>query len=205
MMIKFLEKNHIDLRSLESVLCLNKQIIVGDYTEDKLIPGHYVDYLDSEISYVTLRTEKDTRLMLWENHTFLENCHDNFMLNVHLKLLTDNLIQFLEVKKLEAWCARNNITIHKSKDEAHLTYYFTLLDAHKITGELLISPLLYFANNPWFTLQTDSDVLSQFFKVPPMVVDVKKDQMICFDKYHYQMAYQPDVNFIRVRDVHRNH
>ncbi|CAM2976580.1 hypothetical protein LEAN103870_11400 [Legionella anisa] len=204
MMIKVLEKNHLELRSFEAAFSLEKQIVVGDFTAEERTPGHYIDYLDSTISYVTLCAKRDVNLTLWESHTLLEHCQDNFILNVHLKLSFDDLASCIETKQLESWCARNHIILHKARDEAHLTYYFNLFDTHQITGELMISPVLYFDKNPLFTLQADGDVVSQLLKTKPIVLEVKKNQIICFDKYHYQMAYCPDFNFIRVHDVHRS-
>ncbi|PWY57652.1 hypothetical protein DGG96_00725 [Legionella qingyii] len=205
MMIKMLDKTHFELEAFAATMCLDKQIIVSDLQAGQGALGHHVDYFDSATSYVTLQAERDARFMLWESHALLEPCQDNFILNVHFKLSANELALFGGTKDLEAWCVRNRMVLHKLRDEAHLTYYFTLFDAHKITGELLVSPVLYFAKNPVFTLQAEEEIVSQFVKAKPIVLEVKKNQIVCFDKYHYQMAYHPDFNFIRVHDVHRSH
>ncbi|MCW8410151.1 hypothetical protein OQJ13_14320 [Legionella sp. PATHC035] len=202
MMIKFSEKNHLELRSLEAELRLEKQIVVGDFTAEGRTLGHSIHYLDSAISYVTLCAKRDASLVLWESSALVEHCVDHFILNVDLKLPFDDVAPFFDVKKLELWCARNRITLHKTRDEAHLTYYFNLFDTHRITGELMVSPVLYFAKNPCVSLEADEDLISRLFTAKPIVLAVKKNQLICFDKYHYQMAYHPDFNFIRVHDVH---
>ncbi|KTC79101.1 hypothetical protein [Legionella cherrii] len=202
MMIKVSEKNYLELRSLEAALRLEKQIVVGDFTSEERTLEHYISYLDSSISYVTLCAKRDASLVLWESSALVEHCANHFIVNANLKLSFDDVAPFFDVKKLELWCARNRITIHRTRDEAHLTYYFNLFDTHRITGELMVSPVLYFAENPWVRLQADEDLISRLLKVKPIVLAVKKNQLICFDKYHYQMAYHSDFNFIRVHDVH---
>ncbi|WP_454782594.1 hypothetical protein [Legionella sp. WA2022007384] len=204
-MIKILDKAHFELGTCEAELCLEKQIIVSDLPAGEATQGHFADYFDAATSYVTFCAEQDARLLLWESHALLERCQENFIVKVHFKLSAAELLLFGGAKGLEAWCVRNRMVLQKLRDEAHLTYYFTLFDAHKITGELLVSPVLYFDKNPAFTLQTDVEVVSQFVMAKPIVLEIKKNQMICFDKYHYQMAYQPDFKFIRVHDVHRSH
>ncbi|KTD02416.1 hypothetical protein Lgor_1708 [Fluoribacter gormanii] len=205
MMIKILEKTHFELRTFEAALCLEKQIIVGDLQAVEGTKGHYVDYLDAATSYVTLCAERDARFMLWESGALLERCQENPILKVQFKLSADELLLFGGTKQLESWCVRNRMVLQKLRDEAHLSYYFSLFESHKITGELLVSPVLYFDKNPVFTLHAEEDVVSQFVTAKPIVLEVKKNQMICFDKYHYQMGYHPDFNFIRVHDVHRSH
>ncbi|MCW8400766.1 hypothetical protein OQJ26_18450 [Legionella sp. PATHC038] len=201
-MIKVSENNDLEFPALEAALCLEKQIVVGTFTTEDRTLGHYIDYLDSAISYVTLCAKRDASLVLWDSSALVEHCADHFILNVHLKLSFDDVALFFDVKKLELWCAQNRITLHKTRDEAHLTNYFNLFDTHRITGELMVSPVLYFAKNPLVSLQADEELISRLFKLKPIVLAVKKNQIICFDKYHYQMAYHPDFNFIRVHDVH---
>ncbi|QMT59122.1 hypothetical protein [Legionella sp. PC997] len=204
-MIKILNVTHFEPVTCEAALCLEKQIIVSEFQAGKGSKSHYIDYLDLTTSYVMLIAEQDAQFLLWESEALLEHCQENYIIKIHFKLSANELALFEGEKALESWCARNRMVLRKLKDEAHISYYFTLFDSHKITGELLVSPVLYFDKNPVFTLQTEEDVVSRLVEVKPVVLEVKKNQLICFDKYHYQMMYHPDFNFIRVHDVHRNH
>lgn len=204
-MIKRSDSKHLDLRSFEAALSLEKLIVMGDFTAEQNTPGHCIDYLDTSRSYVTLHAQRDLSVTLWESQALLETCETNTIVKVYLKWSVGDLVSYTDLKQLEFWCARNDITLDKSKDEAKLTYYCNLFATHHITGELMVSPILYFANNPAVRLEADADVVFQLLNTKPIILEIKQNQIVCFDKYHYQWAYHPDLNFIRVHDAHRNY
>lgn len=200
-MINLVDQAHLDLNAIAAQLQLDKTIVVGDFNAAERIKGHFCDYLDSANRFVTLCATRDSNLLLWNSDSLLDYCRDNSNLNVRFKVSFDDLSQCTDIGELEFWSARNRFILHKSKDEINVTYHFTLLDSHQVTGELIVAPIIYFSGNPGFKMDGfDPGVLQQLFKMKPLVVDIKKNQIICFDKYHYQLAYSDDFYFIRVND-----
>ncbi|HCJ1109669.1 TPA: hypothetical protein NQN63_000271 [Legionella pneumophila] len=203
-MINLVDHVHLDLNAIEAQLQLDKKIVVGDFNGVERITGHFCDYLDSANSFVTLCATRDSNLLLWKSDSLLDYCRDNFNLNVRFTLSFDDLSQCTDIGELELWSTRNRFILHKSKEEINLTYYFTLLDSHQVTGELIVAPIIYFDGNPAFKIDSrDLEVLQQLFKMTPLVVEIKRNQIICFDKYHYQFAYSDDFYFIRVNNANR--
>lgn len=198
-MINRIDQVHLDLNAIAAQLQLDKKIVVGEFNAVERVRGHFCDYLDSSNSLVTLCATKECYLLLWESNLLLDKCSDNFNLHVDFKLSLDDLSQYVDIGELELWSARNNFILHKSKDEIDVTYYFTLFNSHPVTGELTVSPIIYYEDNPAVKIDNyGTEVLQHLFKMTPLVVELKKNQIICFDKYHYQLAYSDDYYFIRV-------
>lgn len=198
-MINRIDQVHLDLNAIAAQLQLDKKIVVADLNTGERIRGHFCDYLDSANSLVTLCATKECTLLLWESNLLLDKCSDNSNLHVTFKLSRDDLSQFVDIGELELWSARNNFVLHKSKEEINVMYYFTLFNSHPVTGELTVNPIIYFGGNPAFKIDNCcTEVLQHLLKMKPLVVKLKKNQVMCFDKYHYQLAYSDDFYFIRV-------
>ena len=136
--------------------------------------------------------------MLWNSHSLVDYCSDNLFFKVHFKLATDELSQCIE-EEMEPWCARNHIILRKSKEKSDFTCHFNLINAHKITGELLVAPVIFFINNPDFKLHCEQPaILNELVKMNSLSIKVKENQVVCFDKQHYQFSYADDLNFVRV-------
>lgn len=201
-MISPVDHVHLDLNAIAAQLQLDKKIVVGDFNAVERVRGHFCDYLDSSKSFVTLCATKDSNLLVWKSDSLLDYCRDNSNLKVRFKLSFDDLSQFTDIDELELWSARNKFILHKSKEEINLTYCFTLFDSHEVTGELIVAPIIYFEGNPAFKIDSSPPiVLPPLLTMKPLVVEIKKNQIICFDKYHYQFAYNDDFNFIRVNNA----
>jgi hypothetical protein len=203
-MIERIGAANLDLQSIEASLRLDKKIVLGDFNRAERLKGHYCDYLDSLNEVVLLCATRDTTLFCWDSASLLHHCHKNSLFSVDFKCKGNELAQDIAPYELELWSSRNRFILRKAKEDIQLTYHFPLFNSHKLTGELQLAPLVYFQNHPEFILNgSESEILKQLVKIPPILVEIKSKQIICFDKYHYQFAYNDDLYFIRVNNANR--
>ncbi|MBA2649313.1 MAG: hypothetical protein H0U75_06895 [Legionella sp.] len=194
--VKLFENHLLNWQEIKIPLQLNKDIFLGRYHDEHHLCGHFSDYLKGTQPYVALRAHKDTQLVLWDSSALIRHCLYNDALSVSFHMPLESKA---EVMKVETWQGNNGFILRKSKRGYDLTYYFSLLHSHAITGELSVSPCFYFIENELFTLSPDVySHISELFKTKQIRLDIKKNQVLCFDKFHYQVQYNPDFSCIQL-------
>lgn len=193
-MPQIIENANLSRREIKASLQLDKAICTSWYSN--AMSGHFSDYLDEGQTLVTLQAAKDSNLLLWDSSLLISHCAYNDPLKVNFHL---NSAQNAALINVESLSGNNGFILQKSRDRYDFTYYFSLLHSHALTGELLVSPSFYFMENPNFNLGPGTQAsISELLKINPICLNIKKNQILCFDKFHYQMEYNEDFAFIRL-------
>lgn len=201
MIEQVIENASLNWHEIKASVQLDKAICMGKYHDGLHSPGHFSDYLSGMQSYVALRALKDSHLVLWDSSSLIAHCSFNDALNVSFHV-SDDLMQDAAVMNVESWSGNNGFILRRKKEGSDVTYYFSLLHSHALTGELSVSPCFYFIENPNFMLSTEAhSSISELLKTNSICLKIKENQVLCFDKFHYQMEYNPDFSFVRMTTV----
>ncbi len=198
MLDRVIETPCYNWHELKTSLQLEKAICIGKYRDPLHSQGHFSDYLSGVQPFVAMRALKDSHLVLWDSNALIGYCSYNDALNVSFHVF-DDLMQDAAVMNMESWSGNNGFILRRSKSGCDVTYYFSLLHSHALTGELSVSPCFYFIENPNFYLSSEAQAsIGDLLKAEPICLKVRENQILCFDKFHYQMQYNPDFSFVRV-------
>lgn len=203
MIKRLLENEHLSKQEIYQAVQLDKNIILDPYPAQEHHVGHYCDYLNRQFSLVNLVAKKDSQLVLWDSSNLLSECKNCHTISLQFHLTEDDLPLAINGTNAEAWSADNGCGLQNSEGLCDFSYHFLLLHTHAVTGELLLAPSLFFLENPSYYFINDSlECINELVRAKPSVIPVKQNQIICFDKYHYQFAYNPDFQFVRMTHAH---